>query len=41
MKVIESPKIDEDTRPSIQSETTIITILDFRSRFAMEIMNLC
>ena len=27
-------------RPSIQSETTIITILDFRTRFAMEIMDL-
>ena len=26
--------------PSIQSETTIITILDFRNRFAMEIINL-
>ena len=27
-------------RPSIQSETTTITILDFRTRFAMEIMDL-
>ena len=27
-------------RPSNQSEATIITILDFRTRFAIEIMNL-
>ena len=27
-------------RPSNQSEATIITIFDFRTRFAIEIMNL-